>query len=55
MSSVILVEIFPHVGGQIAAGLKVSGKGSLLVTLTPASGAAVLVVGEHVVVVDIQA
>ena len=54
VSSVILVEIFPHVGGQVAAGLKVSGKGSFLVTLTPAGGAAVLVIGEHVVVVDVQ-
>ena len=54
VSAVILVEVFPQVGSQVAAGLEVSGKGSPLVTLAPAGGAAVLVVGEHVVVVDVQ-
>ena len=54
VSAVILVEVFPQVGGQVAAGLEVSGKSSLLVTLAPAGGAAVLVIGEHMVVVDVQ-
>ena len=54
VSSVVLVEVFTQVGSQVAAGLEVSGEGSLLVTLPPAGGAAVLVIGEHVMVVDLQ-
>ena len=54
VSSVVLVEVFAQVGSQVAAGLEVSGEGSLLVTLPPAAGAAVLVVGEDMVVVDVQ-
>ena len=54
VSSVILVEVFPQVGSQVAARLEVSGKCSPFVTLPPAGGAAVLVIGEHVMVVDVQ-
>ena len=54
VSSVVLVEVFAQVGSQVAAGLEVSGEGSLLVTLPPAGGAAVLVIGEHVMVVHVQ-
>ena len=54
VSAVILVEVFPQVGSQVAARLEVSGKCSPLVTLAPAGRAAVLVIGEDLVVVDVQ-
>ena len=51
---VVLVEILPEVGGGVAALLQVGGEGSLLVVLHPGRGAAVVVVGEHVVVVRVE-
>ena len=54
VTSVILVEVLPQVGGEVAAGLEVGGEGPLLMPRLPAGGAAVLVVGEHMVVVYVQ-
>ena len=54
VGAVILVEVFAHVSSQVSAGLEVGGEGSLLVPLLPA-GAAVLVIGEHVMVVNVKA
>ena len=54
VGAVILVEVFAHVSSQVSAGLEVGGEGSLLVPLLPAAGAAVLVIGEHVMVVNVE-
>ena len=54
VGAVILVEVFAHVSSQVSAGLEVGGEGSLLVHLLPAAGAAVLVIGEHVMVVNVE-
>ena len=50
VGAVILVEVFAYVSSQV---LEVGGEGSLLVPLLPA-GAAVLVIGEHVMVVNVE-
>ena len=54
MATVVPVEVLAKVGGGVARGLEVRGEGLVLVVLDPVAGAAVLVVGVYVVVVDIQ-
>ena len=52
--AIILVEIFAKVGCGVATLLEVSGKRSLLVVFNPVGGAAVVIVGEHMVIVNIE-
>ena len=54
VAAVVLVEILAQVGRQVAAGLQGRGEGRPLVALLPAEGAAVLVVGEDMMVVHVQ-
>ena len=54
MVSRISVEILAKVGSLVSRGLEVGGEGLVLVVLDPVVGAAVLIVGEDIVVVDIE-
>ena len=50
----VLVEILPKVSSLVSTLVKVSGEGPLLMVLHPVGRAAVVVVGEDVVVMHVQ-
>ena len=55
MMAIILVQIFSKVCRIVSTLLEVGCKGPLLMIINPECGAAIVVVGEDVMIVDIQA
>ena len=51
----VTVQILAKVRGSVTRGLEIRSKCLILVVLDPGDGAAVVVVGEHLVVVDVEA
>ena len=53
--TIILVQVLPIVSSPVATLMQVHSQASLLMVRDPGSGAAVVIVGENMMVVNIQA